>query len=95
MSASLKRYALELADLLAELLAVRGILHGMFQRALGAAEAGGGHLQARGAQPVVGDFEALVHFAQHLRLVHAAIVEFEDAVVVAAVARRSGSRRAR
>ncbi len=77
--------ALELADLLAELDAVDGKLLGMFEGALGAAEAGGGDLQPRGAEPVIGDLEALVKLAEDLRLRHAAIVEFEDAVVVAAV----------
>ena len=65
--------ALEFANLLAELLAVHGILHGMFQRAFGAAKAGGCHLQAGGAKPIVGHFETLVHVTEHLRLVHAAI----------------------
>ena len=57
----------------------------MFQGAFGAANAGGGDLQAGGAEPVIGDLEALVQFAEDLRLVQAAIVEFENAVVVAAM----------
>ena len=57
----------------------------MVERALGAADAGGGHLQAGGAQPVIGHLEALVDFAEDLALVHPAVGELEDAVVVAPV----------
>ena len=77
--------ALELADLLAELDAVDRPLLGVIERALGAADAGGGDLQPRGAEPGIGDLEALVHLAQDCRLRHAAIGEFENAVVVAAM----------
>ena len=62
----LEGHALELADLLAELAAVHRPLPGMIQGALGAADAGGGDLQPRRAQPVIGDLEALVDFAEHL-----------------------------
>ena len=62
------------------------------ERPLGAAQAAGGHLQARRAEPGVGDIEALVHLAEHGVQPHAAVGEAQDAVVVAAVARRCGSR---
>jgi hypothetical protein len=78
--------ALELADLLAELAALGGPGERVAQRAVGAAEAGGGDLQAGGAQPGVGHLEALVHLAQHVLGRHAAVVEFEDRVGIAAVA---------
>ncbi len=58
----------------------------MAERAVGAAEAGRGHLQPRRAKPGVGDLEALVHLAEDVLRRHAAIVEFEDGVRVAAVA---------
>ncbi len=77
--------ALELADRLAELHAIDRPLLGEIERALGAAEAGRRHLQARRAEPGVGNLEALVHLAEHRGARHAAIVELQDAVVVAAV----------
>ena len=50
--------ALELADLLAELHALHRPLLGELERALGAAQAVGRDLQARRAEPGVGDLEA-------------------------------------
>ena len=81
----LERDALELADLLAELLALRGIFDGVAERAFGAAEAGRRDLQPRRAEPGVGDLETLVHLAQHLAGRQPAIVEFEDRIGVAAM----------
>ena len=70
---------------MAELDAVHGPLLRMFQRALRTTEAGGSHLQASGAQPVVGHFKALMQLAENLRLVYAAVAELQNAVVVTAV----------
>ena len=57
----------------------------MRQRPLGPAKAGGCHLQARCAEPLVGDFKALVHLAEHLRLRQPAIVKFQHRIGVAAM----------
>ena len=81
----LEGHALELADLLTELDAVHGPLLRMLQRSLRTTEARSRHLQTRGAQPVVGYFKALVQLAENLRLVYAAVAEFQNAVVVTAV----------
>ena len=81
----LERHALELADLLPELRAVDRPLLGELERPLGAPEAVGRDLQARGAQPGVGNLEALVDLAQHRRLRQPAVGESQDAVGVAAV----------
>ena len=62
----LEGHALELADLLAELDAVDRPLLGMVERPLGAADAGGGDLEPGGAEPGIGDLEALVNLAQDL-----------------------------
>ena len=59
----LERHALEFTDLLAELHAVHRILLGQVQSAFGAAQTGGGNLQARCTQPFPSHFEALVQFA--------------------------------
>ena len=81
----LERHALELSDLLAELHPIDGPLLGEPERALGATQAVGRHLQARGTEPGVGDLETLVHLAQHRRPRHPAFAELQDAVVVAAM----------
>jgi hypothetical protein len=81
----LEAHALELADLLAELHPIDGPLRGELQRALGAAQAGRRDLQARRPEPGIGDLEAAVQFAEYRALGHAAVVEFENAVGIAAV----------
>ena len=62
----LERNTLELADLLAELLALCRILNGMSERPFGAAEAGCRDLEAGCPEPGIGNFEALVNFAEDL-----------------------------
>ena len=77
--------ALELADLLAELLTRCSPVERVGEGALGPPQAGGTDLEAGGTEPVVGDLEAPVDLAEHGVLRQAAVVEFENRVAVAAM----------
>ena len=81
-----ERDALKLANGLAELLAARGIVYRMGECTFCPAEAGCPDLQPRRAEPLVGDVETLVDFAQYVLSRDAAIVEFENGIGVAAMA---------
>ncbi len=74
---------------LAELLAGGRPLDRHVEGALRAADALRRHRQARGTEPGIGDVEAVMHFAEHLTLVHPRIVERQLAVVEAAMADRT------
>ena len=76
---------LELADLLAELLALCSIRQSVAHGAFCAPKAGRGDLQPRGAQPRICNLEPLMHLAQDLAFVQAAIVKFQHRVGIAAV----------
>ena len=77
--------ALELANRLAKLLARRGPFGRHFHHPLTAPHTGGGHRQARSAQPLAHQVKALAFVAQALVGRHPAIGEKQFALVVAPV----------
>ena len=81
----LKADALELADLLAELLAVRRVLQGDVEGPARATDAHGRDSDARCVKPFVHHREAAIDFPQHLRIGQAAVVKLQHHVLVTPV----------
>ena len=78
-SASIAWIIWKLRDGLAELLALGGIAHALFDQALGDADADRGNVQAAAVEHLHGDAEALALFAQAVFDRHADVVEIDVA----------------
>ena len=81
----LERHALKLADGLAELPTFGGVAKRQIERPARSTDAHGGHRQARSVQPLVGEIETAMRFAENLLGTQPAILERKNAVAVAAV----------
>jgi len=77
--------ALELADGLAELFARGRVVACQLKRAVASSQTNRRDLQSGVAEPLIGDIESLVDFAQYLRGRDPAIIELKNEVVIAAV----------